>query len=234
MENYIHNDTVILVTSYCGGNYSTEKQIMTEVLCKKLKSQGFFVCLATHSILSESIQELVDFYIYDKDNSFSVRNVKTANHGVAEFTSIHNALGAIKRFEFKNVFKVAYDTNPNIDFLKVLEKCKSKHHKLVSSRWSSCEPPETVGTLVFFSDIEFFEQSFSFDEAFRFNYVLECAWYQSLYEKSLLGDVYRYNTYEEFLEIDKIEYAHFGGKGMSEGYPDLRLPQGTSILTNEM
>lgn len=229
MLNYIHNDTLILVTSYCGGNFSEEKKIMTEVLCSKLKSFGFFVCLATHSILSEDVQNLVDYYIYDKDNSFNIKTIKTNNHGVAEFTSIHNALGATSRFDFKYIFKIAYDTNPDVNFLSVLEKCKSYNKSLVTSHWLSCGP-QTIGTLVFFSDIEFFKKTLSLTEAFRFEHVLEGAWFQSVAEKNLFSEVHLYNSYEEFLEVSKIEYAHFGGKGMSEGYPDLRLPQGTNII----
>jgi len=233
--NNIHNDTVVLVTSYCGGQFSQEKKIMTEVLCSKLKSLGFFVCLATHSSLSDSIQNIVDYYIYDKDNSFNVYGVETTNHGVAEFKSIHNAIDALTRFNFKYVYKIAYDTNPEIDFVNVLEKCKLKNKKLVTARWPSCEPPETIGTHLFFSEIEFFKKTFSFSECYRFvNQVLECAWFSSIFEKQLLSEIFRYLNYEEMLGVLKFEYSHFGGKGISEGYPDSRLPQGSNIIKGDI
>lgn len=230
MIEYTHNDTLVLVTSYCGGKFSEEKLIMTEILCERLKSFGFFICLASHSIIPEHIQNNVDYFIYDKDNTFNINGIKTTNHGVAEFKSIHNAINAVKRFNFKNVFKIAYDTNPEIDFLTILEKCKAQNKKLVTARWPSCEPPETVGTHLFFSDIEFFEQTLSISESFRFEYVLECAWFASIKEKTLENDVYRYTDYETMLEVSKFEYSHFGGNGISEGYPDLRLPQGYNII----
>lgn len=157
IDNYFSPDTCALVTTYCPEPFSDKKLHMTKTICEKLKQAGFFVCLSSHSVLSEEFQELVDFFIYDKDNTFKIGKYPehVINHGVGEFKLIHDAIGSLKRFNFKYLYKFAYDVNPQLNFIDILNKCKAMDKKLISANWNDVYPKNSIGALAFFSEIDF-------------------------------------------------------------------------------
>lgn len=210
----------MLVTAYFGEEFPEIKQRMTKTLCAKLKDLGFFVCLASHSPVSEDLQKYCDIFIYDKDNSYKINGIpenSTGNHGVSEFKSIYNGLNVIERFGFTDIFKLAYDTNPNIDFIYVLDKCRKLNKKAISSLWF--QNPMTFGTTFFYVNIEFFRKSFPLKEVYRFTELFEGAWYKSFVEKELLAEIYRFTTYDDFVEISPVEYCHGAGTTFNNSYP---------------
>jgi len=214
------NKTAMLVTAYFGEEFPEIKQRMTKTLCSKLKDLGFFVCLSSHTPVCEDLQKYCDIFIYDKDNSFKINGIpenSTGNHGVSEFKSIYNGLNVLQRFNFDSIFKLAYDTNPNIDFIYVLEKCKKLNKKVVTSLWFQNQL--TLGTTFFYTDIDFFYNSFPIEEVYRFTELFEGAWYKALIEKELLHEIYRFTTYEEFVEASPIEYCHGAGTLFNNSYP---------------
>jgi hypothetical protein len=226
------------------------KRHMTTSLCKYLKeTSDHMVVLASHSPISEETQQYCDLVIYDKDNSFQVNGIPkcfeepferrdprttmlNAGYGIAEFTSLHNAINALNRFKhITHFFKLPYDSELDIDWNSTVEKCHQTKKKMVSAQprtleyWSRFpikktlgkEPEGEVGTVLFLCEIEFFKKTLSlendlhlFDEA-PVKWI-ECVWYDSIKQKGLLDEV-------EFVEIDsaKCFFGTDGGGYFGEG-----------------
>ncbi|NBP00463.1 MAG: hypothetical protein EBU90_10130 [Proteobacteria bacterium] len=209
-------DTAIIVTSYCGGNFQEEKRKMTKTICKKLFNAGHFVVLASHSTIDEQTQEYCDLFVYDRDNRFSFDGIptRTTNHGVAELTSIHNALKLLPK-QYKNILKMSYDNQPDLDYHDIITKCKETNKRAVTAKWGN---DVTLGTQMFFSDIEFFNQTLSMNELYRCEKDLEYVWFDSVADKNLLNEVEILDIYRDFLGHNVLQYAHAAGTSVDH-YP---------------
>jgi hypothetical protein len=208
-----HSDTAVVVTTFCGEPDIELKKHMTKTLVKSLKERDLFVCLAAHSIVSEEIQQYCDVVIYDKDNSFQVNGQPQVNpnHGVAEFTSIHNAINSLERFGFKNIFKLSYDCNPTVDYDYIIEKSKSHDRHLVTGRWHYAY--DTAGSLGFFCDIDFYRNILPIERTTpRLNMAMEDVLFHILRERNLFEYVHLYENYETYFENDHVQFCHHGGK----------------------
>jgi hypothetical protein len=202
-------DTAIIVTTYCGGNYEAEKRRMTQTICKKLTEKGHFVILTSHSMIDMETQSYCDLFVYDKDNRFSFDGVpqRTTNHGVAELTLMRNAVNLIPK-GFKYLLKMAYDNKPDLDYHDIIQKCKETGKKAVTAKWGN---DLSLGTQMYFSEIEFFNQTLSMNELWRCEKDLEYVWYDSVNEKGLLDQVHILDIYRNFFGHDVLQYAHAGG-----------------------
>jgi hypothetical protein len=209
-------DTAVIVTSYCGGTNEELKRKMTKTLCKRLFEAGHFVVLASHSTIDEETQNYCNLFVYDKDNSFSFNGVpeRQTNHGVAELTSIHNALNVLPS-HFKYMLKVSYDNRPDMDFHDLISKCKSIGKKVVTGKWAN---DVSLGTHLFFSNIEFYKLTMSLDELYRCEKDMEYVWFDSCVESNLLDQIHIIELYTDFLGHNVIQYAHFGGTSV-DNYP---------------
>lgn len=203
------NDTAIIVTSYCGGNFQEEKKKMTKTICKMLSEKGHFVILTTHSTIDTETQSYCDLFVYDKDNRFSFDGVpqRTTNHGVAELTLMRNAVKLIPK-GFKYLLKMAYDNKPDLDYHDIIQKCKETGKKAVTAKWGN---DITLGTQMYFSEIEFFNQTLSMNEIWRCEKDLEYVWFDSVKDKNLLDQVHILDIYRNFLGHDVLQYAHSAG-----------------------
>jgi len=203
------NDTAIIVTSYCGGNYQEEKRKMTRTLCKMLSEKGHYVILTTHSPIDSETQDYCDVFIYDKDNRFSFDGIpkRTTNHGVAELTLMKNAVKLMPE-GFKYLLKMAYDNKPDLDYHHIIQKCKETGKKAVTAKWGN---NLSLGTQMYFSEIDFFNQTLSMNELWRCEKDLEYVWYDSVNEKGLLDQVHILEIYRDFFGQDVLQYAHSGG-----------------------
>jgi hypothetical protein len=203
------NDTAIIVTSYCGGNFQNEKRKMTRTICKMLSEKGHYVILSAHSPIDIETQNYCDLFIYDKDNRFSFDGVpqRTTNHGVAELTLMHNAVNLIPK-RFKYLLKMAYDNKPDLDYHDLIQKCKETGKKAVTGKWGN---EISLGTQMYFSEIDFFNKTLSIDELYRCEKDLEYVWFDSVKDKGLLDQVHTIDIYRDFLGHDVLQYAHAAG-----------------------
>ena len=210
------NDIAIVVTSYCGGNHQEEKRKMTKTICKMLSEKGHYVILTTHSPVDADTQNHCDVFVYDKDNRFSFDGVpqRTTNHGVAELTLMRNAVKLIPA-EFKYLLKMAYDNKPDLDYHDIIQKCKETGKKAVTAKWGN---DITLGTQMYFSEIEFFKQTLSMSELYRCDKDLEYVWYDSVKDKNLLDQVHVLDLYRNFFGHDVLQYAHAAGT-LVDHYP---------------
>jgi organic radical activating enzyme len=211
-----HSDTAVIVTSYCGEPNPDKKRHMTKTLCKNLKEQGLFVCLASHSTIDEETQKYCDVFVYDKDNTFSVGGIPSEGltHGVAELTSLHNAINSLQRFGFKNIVKVTFDVNPTIDFVSLIDRSKAHEKKLVSPGWGI-----SITTVCFFVDIEFFKilLPLNVEVLSKFsNKTLEEVLFDMVNENNLNENYQKYDSYESYVKVPQIEFSHGAGRNFSE------------------
>ena len=220
-------NTAIIVTSYCGGVDNEKKQYMTKILCEHLSKLNYYVCLASHSPIAIETQTLCNACIYDFDNSFQENGIPSGyvpihGHSTAELRSIYNGINHLSRMNFKNIFKISYDTVPDIDYHFLIEKCLQTNKKFVGHNWGPVL--NTLGTNIFFSEIAFFKKILSFEElnrAGKFSTVggdIEYILYDSIQEKGLLDQVHIIPDYHDFFGIDIISYSHGGGIRL-EHYP---------------
>jgi hypothetical protein len=204
----MQNDTAIIVTSYCGGNFEAEKRKMTRVICKRLFEAGHHVVLASHSTIDEETQKYVHAYVYDSNNSFQINGLpnRTTNHGVAELTSVHNALKFLG--DFKYFMKVTYDNKPDLDYHDVIAKCKQTGKKAVTAKWGN---NVTYGTQMYFTEIDFFNRTLSLNEVSRCDKDLEYVWFDSIGDLGLHDDVCLLENYHNFMGQDVLQYSHSAG-----------------------
>lgn len=218
--NIVSKDTAILVVSYTGGNdpehYSCgdytivqKKLRMLRTLMKKLKETGYYVCLASHSILDEETQNSCHLSIYDSDNCWQINGVpKRPSYSIAEMTSIHNGLDLLRARGFKNVLKLCYDQRPDVDYGKLIKKFETSDKKLIT-----LQDDYGVGTLFFFADMQFVKDTLSMDEIHRIDYLpvqaIERMWFNSIRDKGLTHEIQKYSTYEEMMEIPLGSPVHF-------------------------
>jgi hypothetical protein len=204
-------DTAVVVTSYCGEPSSDAKRNMTKILCKNLRNFPFYICLSSHSTIDIETQNYCDMFIYDKDNRFSFDGVPSRqnNHGVAELTSVNNAVSQLKRLGIKDFLKVSYDNQPDLDYLGLIEKCKEIGKKAVTGPWGS---PYSLGTHMYFCETDFFLETLSLEELYRCEKDLEYVWYESVRDKGLLEHVHITNDYQDFLGYKITQYCHNAGR----------------------
>lgn len=200
-------DTAVLVTTYTGGKGPELKRHMTKTICKSLQEQGNYVLLASHSTIDEETQSYCNHFIYDADNSFKLNGHPNRDwyHPVAEFKSMHDAVAIFKRMGFKNFLKVTYDIDPNVNYAEIIEKCKQTGMKAVTARWHNVLT--TMGTMLFFTEIEFFEKTFGLQEVYKFDRNIEDMWFESAAQKNLIHEVMILPTYEDFFGHNIKSYA---------------------------
>lgn len=220
------NDTAIIVTTYCGGNHEQDKRKMTNTICKNLSKAGHFLVLASHSPIDMETQNYCDIFIYDKDNSFyfngvpkkHIRNyqgyIMDGNHGVAELTSTHNGIKALPK-RFKYFLKLTYDLSPEVNYHDIIEKCKNTGKKMVTSRWGN---DITLGTMMHFCEIDFFNETLSMNDLYRCEKDLENVWFDSIGDRNLFDKIHILDSYENFFGYNIIQYANLGGNVMTH-YP---------------
>lgn len=215
------NKTAILITAYTGFANPELKIHMTDVLCHQLKKSGHFVCLASHSNIPESTQENCDIAIYDLNNDWQIDGIPSRpNHGVAELTSILNGMGILNRMGFTHVLKLCYDVCPIVNYYSMIDRCEALGSNLVTYKNNT-----DLGTLMFYSKIDFFLETLSIKEIWRFERAIEAGWFDSVNEKGLMNQVtgFGYQEYNNFIGLlsdEELHYSHFREDGnLVKPYP---------------
>ena len=208
-------DTAIIITAYSGEPDSDIKNKMLISLCESFKDSEYPICLASHSPIPIEAQKYCDIAIYDSNNDFHVNGIPVSGrdenidknkkdflypapisipHGVAELTSIHNAINSLQ-IRFPNVkyfLKIAYDVSRKTPHYEMIKICKGKKNKLVGKSLPNSYSIDAIMTHMFFCEIEFFKNTLSLDELYRFDFKpgwLEAVWHSSIKEKGMLGEI---------------------------------------------
>ena len=213
------NKVAMLVTTYTGGIDQDEKRYMRKTMCRKLKEQGHYVCLASHSTIDRETQSYCDYFIYDADNSFQHKGqpVTGGNYGIAIMRSTENALMKLKSLGFTHFFKVDYDNPPDIDYHALIADCEATGKKCVTTNWGDLE---SFSTMALYCEIDFYLKTLNLDEnAHLVNQFLEGVWYRIIASKGLLVDVYVPGYTNNFFGRDIVSYYGNGGTTKMGSYP---------------
>jgi hypothetical protein len=205
--------TAIIVTTHCAGAGEDMKRKMTKTICKYLNQTPYFLCLASHTPIDEETQSYCDGFIYDKDNSFQIDGLPAQNltHGMAELKSIHNAVNFLQRFGYTHFLKIAYDNNPDADYIDIIQKAEqicSSGFKMITAKWGN---DISLGTHVFYSSIDFFKKNLSLEKPNVYQEQLEQSIFQEFMTTGVLGSVFLIENYNNFLGHSFIQYSHAGG-----------------------
>jgi hypothetical protein len=217
--NTMNKLTPIIVTSYTGDPNSDDKKLMLKKLMTELNKLPNYVVLVSHSPVAEDVQNLTDATIYERDNSFDISGqTAVANHGVAEFRSMQLGVNHVKYQGYTDFLKICFDTNPNQNFTKEIEKCLSRNKSCVTSRWG--DNNNTLSNLGFYSTVDFYERSWSRNELYRLLTASnENAWFDSCRDKNLLDEIY----IEDWRTFFHYSYSYSGGAKLLKEYADSPL-----------
>jgi len=161
-----------------------------------------------------------------------------AFYGIAELKSVHNAINALRKYpNVKNILKIAYDESPATNHNSIIEKAKKTKKAAVLAElrnkidgWGTMEarlglenlPQGSFGTHIFYCSIEFFQQTLSLDEIYRYDDEvvawLECVWYSSIAEKKMLDQVYIAEGYYNYMG-EVINQYNDSSNSIIDAYP---------------
>jgi len=125
-DDSINNTEAIIITTY--PNTSTRKQLTKDCILS-FKSANRPIILVSHYPVSEELQNLVDYYIYDKNNelthhsyynrffysddnhsvNININGLKSGNQSLAAMINLFNGVKLAKELGFKKVLTVVYD-----------------------------------------------------------------------------------------------------------------------------
>lgn len=176
-SNLDKNKTAIIISSY--PNKQNTIQI-TEKCLQAIKNIGYTSILTSHYPASKSLQELSDYYIYDKHNiftkhdyyafafesndSFSMNmDIRTENnhlyHGPAVYTNYYNGISLAKSLGFENAICINYDLIIKSESL-ILELIELKRDKKSVYFNDKSDEGDLLKTMLFITSTEYFISSF--------------------------------------------------------------------------
>lgn len=206
----------IVIATYTGGEYSDVKASITKNLCKVIsENASYYICLVSHSPIDIETQQYCNAFIYDSDNSFQINGLPKdkLTHGMAELTSMHNAVNYLQRLGFTHIFKLAYDCDSTLDYNELIQRCQyicdNYDKRLISNGWGNKQI--TVGTLAYYCEIDFFKQAFSLEKPEVWHANFEMQVHKNICDLGLLDKVYlhsdRYFDGEGFLGFIVNQYV---------------------------
>jgi FkbM family methyltransferase len=182
-----------------------------ELLKKNLKilsKENYYLVLATHSSVDKEIQELCDFYIYQKLNIVDDRKY---SHGVAESNLIELGLNHLREQNIEWTYKICYEIE--INNIKVFDEwIKNYEYGFVSCQWGDV----SLATNSFFANINFLLNNITFyrdiESMFKVSNVLEVCWEQDLFNRGLLHRIFTYPSKEDFFKENRMDILFYDYK----------------------
>ena len=182
-------DEIIIVNTYL----NTEFKVKLAIDCiKQLKKTGIEIMVTSHYHIPKSVTDLVDYYVYDYENSlitntgdmfwfgdpsgtkFFKKHIHSS-HSFSALSSLFNGLYLAKSKGKKYFHHIEYDTiltDENIEELKEFRsKLNGKRGMLDLCRLSS--ENEGISMLYIFSEIDFFLYEVNLPKT-KDNYVQYC------------------------------------------------------------
>jgi len=213
----------IVITAYTGGEGSDVKKKMAETLCEELSKLGMYICLASHSPISEKTQQYCNGFIYDSDNDFHINGlpIEGRNHGIAELKSVHNALNYLDRFGFTEFFKVTYDADPKLPYATIIERAQfivdNYNKEFICSGWGH---NRTLAALMYYSTFDFFRKITPLNTPEYYKACFEVNWFLSAEQKNVLDKIHMCHVrlYDDYLGFPIRDYSHQGGTEL-DNYP---------------
>lgn len=137
-SDLINTDELIVIGTYPNLN---ERKILTKECINSLKYLRRKIMLVSHYPVSQDIQEMVDYYIYDSHNpltfhsyytkffnysidydaEININGLKNSNQSFAVLTNLLNAFKSAKNLGYKKLFYITYDVVVKSEDYKAIE-----------------------------------------------------------------------------------------------------------------
>jgi FkbM family methyltransferase len=187
---------------------SEQGQQLLENLIDTISRENYYLVLASHSPISQEIQEKCDFYIFQEQNIVDDRKY---SHGVAESNLIELALHHLRYKKIDWTYKVTYDVVIK-DVSRFNDWCQDYKYNFVSCNWGS----NILCTNSFFANVDFIIKNIDFydsiDSMFAVNNVIENCWEKNIRDRGLVPQVFSYKDKSEFFGphnlIDTLFYDY--------------------------
>jgi len=145
------NDEVIVITTYPD---TLKRKTLTKDCIESFKKLGRKIILVSHYVVSEEIQNMVDFYIFDKNNlmiphsfydhfynhttkydvQINISNLSLSNQSLAALINLFNGVKLAKELGFNKVMFITYDVILNDLDIPLIEDYFIK----LDSGWNCC------------------------------------------------------------------------------------------------
>jgi hypothetical protein len=145
------NDEVIVITTYPN---TLKRKTLTSDCIQSFKKLGRKIILVSHYAVSEEIQNMVDFYIFDKNNlmiphsfynyfynytkkynvQININNLTQSNQSLAALINLFNGIKLAKELGFSKVMTVVYDVILSDLDVPIIEDYFTK----LDSGWNCC------------------------------------------------------------------------------------------------
>jgi FkbM family methyltransferase len=187
---------------------SEQGQQLLENLIDTISRENYYLVLASHSPISQEIQEKCDFYIFQEQNIVDDRKY---SHGVAESNLIELALHHLRYKKIDWTYKVSYDVVIK-DVSRFNDWRQDYKYNFVSCNWGS----NILCTNSFFANVDFIIKNIDFydsiDSMFVVNNVIENCWEKNIRDRGLVPHVFSYKDKAEFFGphnlIDTLFYNY--------------------------
>ena len=171
---------------------------------RTISKENYYVVLASHSPVDEAIQEIVDFYFFQRKNIVDDRKY---SHGVAESNLIEISLKHLKDQGIEWTYKSSYDIE--IIDINEFKRWDKREFSFVSCNWGN----NFICTNSFFTNVNFLLKNVRFyktiDEMFSVNTVLENCWEFDFVTKELQSQIYSFKDKSEFFGKNKIDVLYY-------------------------
>jgi FkbM family methyltransferase len=187
---------------------SEQGQQLLENLIDTISRENYYLVLASHSPISQEIQEKCDFYIFQEQNIVDDRKY---SHGVAESNLIELALHHLRYKKIDWTYKVSYDVVIK-DVSRFNDWRQDYKYNFVSCNWGN----NILCTNSFFANVDFIIKNIDFydsiDSMFAVNNVIENCWEKNIRDRGLVPHVFSYKDKAEFFGphnlIDTLFYDY--------------------------
>lgn len=111
---------------------------------------------------------------------------------------------------------MTYDLTTKADYVTYVKVCESINKKFITATWEPWRNSgKNLGTALFYSDIDFFEEVMGTQEIFRFDSVpnisLEDVLFESILEKNLMHEIHIEESYDNYFGQKIFGHVKFGG-----------------------
>jgi glycosyltransferase involved in cell wall biosynthesis len=168
---------IIVISTYPNSQHVID---LTKESITSVKNQGYDVILVSHAPVSEELQNMVDYYVFDKKNILTyhdfyskawqqsdevemIMNIKTEGnhlyHGPAVYTNYHNGISLANNLGYKNVICFNYDMVITDDNVIKYFNTHLASNKAVYNHFTASEG-KSLRTVIFATNTDFFLSNF--------------------------------------------------------------------------
>lgn len=250
---------IIVINSYPD---TREREVILKNCIKQFKKTNKHILLATHYPVKRETQQLVDYFIYDKNNPMLDESIlywygndnfylqtESRRFGEASFAgllSIQNAISLAKHLDKKIFYYFEYDCLisdkdlQNIELLKNKVYRKGKRGHIQLDTHGGDIKNEGVNMLFFMLEVDFYYENFSmlktyeeYKRSVKYGVALEFYLYQGLYKNISQLDVKRISFLKEIFPNSHFNFSSYESPHFIDILSEQKSRKSILVITNE-